>query len=425
MIQLRVFLEIQGVKVLIGHIRGNKTDDACFSYDHEYLEKNGSLPVSLHLPLRSQAFSPYETRCFFEGLLPEGFTRKSVAGSLHVSEDNYIGLLAGLGRECLGAICILNEDETMDRSGYVRVSKDEIRDLAREGHSESVHLVTQAHLSLTGASGKVGLYYDEQHGRWYLPKGLAPSTHIVKQSHVRLGHIVTNEQLCMQTAARMGISVPESFIINTGEGKDEDVLFATKRYDRKMTGAVYKADGLPVPLRLHQEDFAQAMGIAGTEKYEKGSTNYLHDMFELLRIYSADPFTEQQRLWDMIIFDYLIGNTDNHVKNYSLLYNENLKQIKLAPAYDMISTVIYKESSRELAIRIGNCHMIDEVDEKALSSAAEEAGMRPSIALKRYHFMRERLPSVMRQTAEELAREGYPQAQLLCGLILEKAPVNK
>lgn len=80
------------------------------------------------------------------------------------------------------------------------------------------------------ASGKVGLYYKIDTNEWYLPIGAAPSTHIVKQSHVRLDGIVTNEQLCLQTAKNLGIDVPDSFVINVGTGKDEEVLFATHRY---------------------------------------------------------------------------------------------------------------------------------------------------------------------------------------------------
>ena len=45
------------------------------------------------------------------------------------------------------------------------------------------------------------------------------------------------------------------------------------------------------------------------------------------------------------MFNYLIGNTDNHIKNLSLLYSEDLKSIRLAPAYDIVSTVIYKSST--------------------------------------------------------------------------------
>ena len=66
------------------------------------------------------------------------------------------------------------------------VTEHQVKALAAEGAQKSVEIVTKSHLSLTGASGKVGLYYHEAGSRWYLPEGTAPSTHIVKQSHVRL-----------------------------------------------------------------------------------------------------------------------------------------------------------------------------------------------------------------------------------------------
>ena len=91
-----------------------------------------------------------------------------------------------------------------------------MKELAAEGAQKSAEIVTKSHLSLTGASGKVGLYYDVVNDHWYLPQGTAPSTHIVKQSHVRLEGIVTNEQLSMMTAAKCGIDVPESFIMTWG-----------------------------------------------------------------------------------------------------------------------------------------------------------------------------------------------------------------
>ena len=98
--------------------------------------------------------------------------------------------------------------------------------LAAEGAQKSAEIVTKSHLSLTGASGKVGLYFDKEGAQWYLPTGTAPSTHIVKQSHVRLDGIVTNERLCMMTAAKCGIEVPESFIIDPGSGADSEEVKA-------------------------------------------------------------------------------------------------------------------------------------------------------------------------------------------------------
>ena len=130
---------------------------------------------------------------------------------MHKDESDYISILAGLGCECLGAIKIVDEsDETM-KMEYRELSPKEVYALASEGATESAELVTKSHLSLTGASGKVGLYFDKEEGKWYLPIGEAPSTHIVKQSHVRLKKIVSNEQLCLMTAKKLGIDVPEIY----------------------------------------------------------------------------------------------------------------------------------------------------------------------------------------------------------------------
>ena len=76
---------------------------------------------------------------------------------------------------------------------------------------------------------------------------------------------------------------------------------------------------MPVPRRLHQEDFAQALGIAAFNKYEKNNEGYLKQLFDVLRVHSADPMTDSLKLWDICVFNYLIGNTDNHIKNLSLL----------------------------------------------------------------------------------------------------------
>ena len=64
-------------------------------------------------------------------------------------------------------------------------------ELAKEGTETSAKYVTQTHISLAGASGKTGLYFDKNSNEWFLPIGAAPSTHIVKQSHIRLSGIVT------------------------------------------------------------------------------------------------------------------------------------------------------------------------------------------------------------------------------------------
>lgn len=104
MIRLSVSIEKQGRQKDVGCISGETTESACFTYYDEYLEAPGSRPVSISLPLQKEAFSPKATKNFFEGLLPEGFTRKTVAGWLRTYENDYLSILSGLGSECIGAI---------------------------------------------------------------------------------------------------------------------------------------------------------------------------------------------------------------------------------------------------------------------------------------------------------------------------------
>lgn len=418
-----VTIERDGRPVPVGDIRCESSADACFRYAPDYLSARDAVPISVSLPLQKEAFSPARTRCFFEGLLPEGFTRRAVAEWMRADADDYIALLYGLGRECLGAVRISREGPE-PQAGYEPLSLEEVRSLAAEGAVRSAELVTKAHLSLTGASGKAGLYRDEASGRWYLPLGTAPSTHIVKQSHIRLQQIVTNEQLVQMTAKHLGIDVPESRIINTGEGRDGEILFATRRYDRRIPVPAEKICGLPRPMRLHQEDLAQALGIPSSAKYERSpEQNYLARIFALLRRVSANPLEDQLKLWDRIVFTVLVGNTDAHLKNISLLYSPNLKGIRLAPAYDLLSTAVYESSTRDMAFRIGGLTRLEMLDRSALRRAAGDAGLGVRLAMQRFEAMRESFPQALQSAAETLEEQGFPQAGVMAQTILRRGGI--
>ena len=414
-----VFIEQQGEQIYVGKITGSGSEDAVFSYAQEYLDNPSNCPISIHLPLQAQNFSTEETRLFFEGLLPEGFTRKCVAGWIHADEYDYLTILAALGRECLGAIQIIEDDMDVPKAGYQKLTKEDVCRLAKEGASEAAELVTKAHLSLTGASGKVGLYYKKDTNEWYLPIGAAPSTHIVKQSHVRLDGIVTNEQLCLQTAKNLGIDVPDSFVINVGTGKDEDVLFATHRYDRIIDEKCRVMDGLTVPFRLHQEDFSQAMGISSGHKYEHNGEGYLKRMCDILKKYSPNPMEDQLKLWDICVFNYLIGNTDNHIKNVSLLYASDMASIRLAPAYDIVCTMIYPSSTTEMAVSIGCEYDIHKIKREHFCRELKNIGIGEKLAMKHYDDMLSRIESALEESCETLMQQGFIQAKDMKKRILE------
>ncbi len=426
--QVKVSIEKSGKQIPVGLISGNSDKDYRFRYDTEYLQREDAAAISLQLPLQEESFEPDATEIFFDGLLPEGFTRRAVAEKMHESDSDYLTLLAGLGRECIGAIRIRREEEDDIVPSYERLTLDQVKELAREGASLTAEIVTKAHISLTGATGKAGLYLDEKSGDWYLPKGTAPSTHIVKQSHVRLRSIVPNEQLTQLTASGLDIDVPDSRIINLGEGRDEDVLLATRRYDRDFESSSMSIDGLRIPCRLHQEDFSQALGVSARRKYEKkdqGKQGYLPRMFDLIRKMFKDPLRDQLKLWDRVVFCYLTGNTDSHLKNFSALYSRDLHSVSLAPAYDMVSTAIYENSTREMSFYIGDQLTLDDIDRSSFRREAEYCRVNPAMAMKRFDIMADSFEQTLREAAYHLSCDGMPNMDRIMQQILERGGYSR
>ena len=427
--RLDVSIEIEGRQREVGFITGDSEFNAEFRYNEDYIESRFARPISLSLPLQAETYGPEETRRFFEGLLPEGFLRRTVAENNRKDQGDYLSLLEMLGAECLGAIQIKGNDYVLTEPEYRPLPPEQMFRLASEGATTSADLVVEAHLSLTGASGKIGAYLGGD-GRWYLPVGSAPSTHIIKQSHIRYDHIVQNEQLALLTAKYAGLDVTSSSIIEAesmGAGSTrafspfstEIVLFATERYDRTLEGSVRTLSGLPCPLRLHQEDFGQALGIAPSAKYEKPGEQYMKRMFDLLRRYSATPIEDQMKLWDMIVFHWLIGNTDGHIKNFALIYDKQIRSVRLAPAYDIVSTIVYDTHSSEMAFSIGGETEWCKLDRKCFEQAAREIGLNRKIFMDRLGNLEERFSPALMKAAEEMAAAGYEEVRGLVQRILD------
>ena len=417
MATLKVNIEIAGYPTHVGDLVYAYGKEPVFKYAEAYLCSTNPLSISLSLPLQDKPFTAAQTKNFFDGLLPEGFTRRAVAQWLRVDENDYVSILKGLGAECLGAVQIVDEDY-QETSRYEPLSLTEVQALANEGATKSAAIMTETHLSLAGASGKVGLYYDASKARWLLPKGLAPSTHIVKQSHIRLQNIIANEQLALMTAKKLGINTADSFIVNLADGEDANVLLASKRYDRTIQGTVKTIDGLPCPLRLHQEDFAQALGISSASKYESAQDGYLVKIFDLLRKFSANPLEDRVELWRRIVFNYLVGNTDGHIKNFSLLYSSDLQSVRLAPAYDIISTTVYKQSTRNMSLYVAGENLLDKLTKSNFSQAAKDIGLGKRLAEGVFDEMTNSFEESLQYAAHKLNENGFKNAKNIAEQIL-------
>ena len=148
-------------------------------------------------------------------------------------------------------------------------------------------------------------------------------------------------------------------------------------------------------------------------------------LFDIIRIHSADPMTDSLKLWDICVFNYLIGNTDNHIKNLSLLYSVDLRSVRLAPAYDIVSTMIYSSSTEDMALSINGICNINEITRDSFEKTAIQVGIGPKMAMKRFDAMVNGFTSAINYAEEELKAQGFDQVEQISELIMEKGGIRK
>lgn len=254
---LDVYLLSERTPRFVGRI--TRSAQPTFSYNHDADPVQDQLSASL--PFKEKSFSEEAFRPYFEGLVPEGGARESLDGELGIREDDYLSLLEVCGRECIGDVMVVKagtKSPSWKDSSYVSISSGDLRKmLSSDAALASENAV--ARLSLAGTQGKVGLAFNPDptsNVKWLRPKGLAASTHIVKTSHLR--DVPELEYLCMKAASAMSIRAASVRLLDIGE-----MAIVVERFDRL---SFIKDHALHVR-RLHQEDFAQAMGVIPLRKY--------------------------------------------------------------------------------------------------------------------------------------------------------------
>jgi serine/threonine-protein kinase HipA len=365
----------------------------CFQYDPLWLE-HSRIPLSLSLPLRPEPYLDDRSHPFFANLLPEERIRAVIARNLGISPNNDYGLLERIGGDCAGAVSLASEEAEVQRdpSRYRQLSLDELFAIIRELPQRPLLAGERGvRLSLAGAQKKLPVFYDDQ--EYSLGYGSCPSNYIIKPPIENLDGTVENEAFCMALAREVGLEVPFSFI----QEHEGIRVFVVKRYDRVTTSRGTEL--------LHQEDFCQALGVNPEFKYEAEGGPSLSACFSLLRRSSVRSGGDVLSLLNWVIFNYLIGNSDTHGKNISLLLLP--EGPVLAPFYDQLSTRIYAHYglSEGLAMRIGG-----EGDPGALQRGnweqfAEEAGIKARLVRARLIDMAQRVQVArMRLFKGEFAR---------------------
>jgi len=139
-----------------------------------------------------------------------------------------------------------------------------------------------------------------------------------------------NEDLTMKLARLSGLEVPDHGLIY---GQDGVLTYWIRRFDR--TGRDDK---------LHQEDFAQLSGARRETKYDSS----LEEVASVIQEHCAFPLVESAKLFRLVLFNFLCGNEDHHLKNFSLI--EQSGGMRLSPCYDLLNTTIVLKDPVETAL---------------------------------------------------------------------------
>ena len=334
-------LNVWSGRRLAGYLRRDSFGHISFRYDNDWFS-GGGFAISQTLPLSAEEFTAEEgvAHRFFANLLPEGGFRERIVRDLKISDTDF-NLLRAIGGECAGALSILPEErQPSTEQRYRPIDDEELAGLiAQRGQPYSWPEEKRARFSLAGAQNKFPVLVRQ--GKYLLPQGESPSSHILKFDIERYPNVPAYETFTTLLARDVGLPV-----INIELRSINNIHYTiTERYDR------FPGDDGEI-LRAHQEDFCQALGYGHEKKYQEDGGPSFAQCFVMLRDVSSDPATDLPHLLRWQIFNVLAGNSDGHAKNLSLLHTPD-GEIRLAPFYDLMCTRAIDRIDYRLALSVG------------------------------------------------------------------------
>lgn len=369
-----------------------------FVYQQTYLEDLDARAISTTMPLGPEIYTHPIVYSFFSGLLPDEGVRHRLARYLQLSEKNTFGLLEAIGGECAGAISLKATPGNLDQAyDYLVLNEHEALEVMHSLQQRPFLVGKEdIRISAAGAQCKLMISFVDHHIA--IPKGRTPSTHLIKPAIPGFHETVKNEYFCMLLAKKIGLKSPNVQILKL----IDEVFYVVERYDRIVFEGKIK--------RLHQEDFCQILNIPPEIKYENEGGPSLKDCFAIMDKLIKEglmPGIDKLRLLKLVFFNFIIGNTDAHGKNFSILYLDN--GITLAPCYDLLSTLVYSEHLKDkMAMKIGGEYNNPFIQKNNWQKLALEIGVKESFLLQQ-----------LKSTAELTLKE----AERLLHLIQEPSPI--
>ncbi len=395
----------------VGRVRRDARGRLAFVYEDAWRTAAGAYPLSLSMPLGAKQHGSKVIEAFLWGLLPDNeHVLSRWAAKFQVSARNAFALISHVGEDCAGAVQFV----TPERLSAVRSGKeDRVEWLSESDIAKRLETLRVDHaawrlprdtgqFSLAGAQPKTALLL--QNGRWGIPSGRLPTTHILKPPTGHFDGHAENEHICLMLARSLGLPTAQSKVMRF---KDQTAI-VIERYDRQRKGNEI--------IRVHQEDICQVLGTMPTKKYQNEGGPGAYNIVELLRTYSTDRQADLDTFIAAMGFNWLIAGTDAHAKNFSLLLGG--RRIRLAPLYDIASILPYDDIDLQkvkLAMKIGGEYKLIAIGRAQWQKFAREMRIEPDELLELLMAMAKQIPDEV-NAARARAREEGLKAAIIEGL---------
>jgi serine/threonine-protein kinase HipA len=389
-------------KTVVGRVLRNNNGRLKFLYEQTWRSADDAFPLSLSMPLTSVEHSHEKIDAFLWGLLPDNATVLDHWGrQFQVSPRNAFALLSHVGEDCAGAVQFIPPERL---ESLLAKRTEPVAWLSDQQVAERLHILRADHaawrlqsdsgfFSLAGAQPKTALLFEK--GRWGVPSGRTPTTHILKPPAGHLAGFIINEHLCLQLARRLEFPTASSRVMAF---QDEQAI-VIERFDR-----LRRAQGW---LRIHQEDLCQALSVHPSRKYQNDGGPGPKAIVELLRSYSSAAEEDVATFADSLAFNWLIAGTDAHAKNYAVLIASS--GVRLAPLYDVASVLPYPRfdvNRVKLAMKVGEHYRLSEIGRRDWLRMADQLRVDSDSVIARVVHLAEAIPETAQQIGDEMRQAG-------------------
>ncbi len=370
-----------------------------FEYDPGWISREDSFDLSPALARNRgrivDGASVRPVQWYFDNLLPEDRMREVLAKEADIPWQDAFGLLAYFGAESAGSLVLLDPEHPSEGEQGLAPLSDAVLS-ARINNLPNASLTHDApkKMSLAGAQHKLLVVLRD--GQLYEPLRGTPSTWILKPPHqsARYPASVINEYFTMRLAKALGLAVPKVELRYVPEP-----VYLIERFDRiRVAGGGHG--------RLHVIDSCQLLNKAPSFKYLGANVDALLEAIGKC----LGPAAARQRLFEWMVFNVLVGNGDNHLKNVSFMVDRF--GVTPAPAYDLLCTAVYETRAlagdkenwphTELALTVGEARRFSAVTRAALVAAGLQVGLAETTVQRVLDRFVDKLPGVADRLVDEV-----------------------